>query len=261
MRPHQIFGTGPGLVLVAGGATTAQACWGPFSRDLAERFTVVLAEIPGGCTDSSGLDQVADQLAATVDQTGLQRFDLAAVSLGCALAVRVAVRHPHRVGALALVGGFSSSDSRVRLTIGLLRRLLDGPPDALADFALLVSFGADYLNRRRALMPQLAAALTAPPNSRDHFDLALAVDILPDLLRIQARTLVIGLAQDYLATPAHTRMIASAVPRARTTWLDSGHFVTIERPRELLERLLGFLLGQVHDAIPRHSTPELRNDR
>src|SRR5690606_33488699 len=54
------------------------------------------------------LDTWAGDLAAVVEATGLDRFDLLGISQGGPIAIEYAVRHPDRVRNLLLLGTFSS---------------------------------------------------------------------------------------------------------------------------------------------------------
>jgi pimeloyl-ACP methyl ester carboxylesterase len=67
----------------------------PAHELLCRRFRVVLFEVPGGPSP-------ADTLVQAVTTLGLDTFDLMASSFGTATALRLALREPRRVRALAL---------------------------------------------------------------------------------------------------------------------------------------------------------------
>jgi pyruvate dehydrogenase E2 component (dihydrolipoamide acetyltransferase) len=97
-------GGGEPLVLLHGVATS-RLIWRRVTAPLAGSRPVVAVDVPGfGQSAPAGagfeLEEVADAL---VIQLGLERFDLLGHSLGGALAVAVAARHPDRVRRLVLV--------------------------------------------------------------------------------------------------------------------------------------------------------------
>jgi pimeloyl-ACP methyl ester carboxylesterase len=68
------------------------------------------------------------------------------------------------------------------------------------------------------------------------------LDLRGELARISAPTLVIAAAEDPSTPPAHSELIAAAIPGARLEVLEHGaHLVAVERPDEvsaLIERHL-----------------------
>jgi 2-succinyl-5-enolpyruvyl-6-hydroxy-3-cyclohexene-1-carboxylate synthase len=97
------------LVLLHGFTGTGEF-WLPVAQRLARRRCVI-PDLPGhGDTDAPlppeewRLDRAADALVAMLEALGERRFALAGYSMGARLALAVALRHPDRVAALALVG-------------------------------------------------------------------------------------------------------------------------------------------------------------
>jgi 2-succinyl-5-enolpyruvyl-6-hydroxy-3-cyclohexene-1-carboxylate synthase len=97
------------LVLLHGFTGTGEF-WIPVANGLACR-RCVFPDLPGhGGTDAPlppedwRLDRAADALAALLDRLEIGRFALAGYSMGGRLALALALRHPARVAALALVG-------------------------------------------------------------------------------------------------------------------------------------------------------------
>ena len=97
-------GAGEPLVLLHGVATS-RLVWRRVIERLAHDRRVIAVDVPGfGESEPAGpgfdLDEVADRLAAGL---GLERFDLVGHSLGGAVAVATAARHPEAVRRLVLV--------------------------------------------------------------------------------------------------------------------------------------------------------------
>ncbi|MEV0390770.1 alpha/beta hydrolase [Nonomuraea sp. NPDC050643] len=247
-----VRGTGPGLLLAHGAGGGVQPNFGPVLDGLAERHTVVGPDYPGtGRTPRAAtpptLDRLADELVATAVEEGLETFAVTGYSLGGALAVRAATRHPGRVTALILTAGFARPNPRFRLAVRLWRDLLeDGDAERLAAFVALIGIGAPTLDGFRqddldSALKEAAAAI--PPGTPDHLALIDQVDVRGDLPGITVPALVISTTYDGLVTPFHHRQLADGIPGARLTELATGHLPFAERPEEWLTLMRGFLDG------------------
>ena len=101
-------GAGEPLVLVHG-AGTSSAIWHRVMPRLAAERRVVAPDLPGyGGSPAAGpgfaLEEVADGLAAGLDEAGVPApYDLVGHSMGGAIAILAAARHPERVRRLVLV--------------------------------------------------------------------------------------------------------------------------------------------------------------
>jgi 3-oxoadipate enol-lactonase len=101
-------GTGEPLVLVHGAGTSA-AIWRRVTPALAERRRVVAPDVPGyGGSPAAGpgfeLEEVTEALAAGLLDAGVPApYDLVGHSMGGALALLLATRHPELVDRLVLV--------------------------------------------------------------------------------------------------------------------------------------------------------------
>ncbi|MFK0280907.1 alpha/beta fold hydrolase [Streptomyces sp. NPDC090499] len=241
-------GSGPGIALAHGAGGSIAAHFGPILDALAARRTVVGVDYPGsGDTPRSDspltLDQLADQLVAAAVDEGLDRFPVVGFSVGGAVAVRAATRHPDRVSALVLTGTYSYLDTSMKLageiTAGVMAA---GDPELLAKLLTWVSISAPTL----ASMPeQVLAAATAgadgEPGTADQFDLISRVDTRAELPEIKAPTLVIAPSYDLIVPPYLQRNMADTIPGARFTEVASGHMVPLEQPEQWHKLILSFL--------------------
>ena len=115
-------GDGEPLVLLHGVATS-RLIWRRVIEPLARRRRVIAVDVPGfGQSAPVGpgfdLERVADRLAEGV---GVERFDLVGHSLGGAVAVATAARHPEAVRRLVLVApaGLAPRATRVAAALGV----------------------------------------------------------------------------------------------------------------------------------------------
>ncbi|MET8700686.1 alpha/beta fold hydrolase [Kitasatospora sp. NPDC004723] len=245
-----VRGTGPGLLLAHGAGGSVHDNWGPLLDDLAAHRTVVAPDYPGSgdSPDEPGtphsLDELADRLVAAADAAGLADFDLAGYSLGAAVAVRIATRHPGRVRSLLLLAGVAGGSRRLRL-LADQAIALTAYPALLADHSLAVTFGRTWVEELPAArFDELRATLAATPvpaGFRWQFELAGRADVRAELARVTVPTLVVSTTEDGLVPPEQHRALALGIPGARLTELTAGHLPMVERLPELRDLLLGFL--------------------
>lgn len=245
-----VRGSGPGLLLAHGAGGGVDANYGPILDGLAERRTVVGPDYPGTgrtprATGPLSLDELADDLVAVAVEEGLESFAVLGYSLGSAVAVRAATRHPDRVTALVLTAGFARPNARMLLLLRLWRELLEsGDRERLAAFLALVATGAPALDRLSPDEVDAAVAGTAasvPPGTAEHVDLVAGVDVRDDLAAIRVPTLVVCTRHDALVTPFLQRQLAEGVPGAELVELDAGHLPFAEAPDRWLGAIRDFL--------------------
>jgi pimeloyl-ACP methyl ester carboxylesterase len=108
---YEVHGGGRGggrpLVLLHGGLQTIDQCFGNLIPRLAERHQVIAVELQGhghtGDIDRSMRpESLADDVVGLLDHLGLDRADVFGFSLGGIVALTMGLRHPDRVGKLAI---------------------------------------------------------------------------------------------------------------------------------------------------------------
>ena len=169
-------------------------------------------------------------LEAVVDARALGRFALLGISAGAATSIAYAVRHPHRVSKLVLVGGYAQG-----------RNKRDSAQDAeeAQAFVTMVrhGWGDDRLIFARAffsffvptgtpeqLKSFVELARVSISSTRNSVDLRRAVDDIDivDLLpKVSVPTIVFHCIHDRLVPFDHGRRLAAAIPNSRFVPLDS----------------------------------------
>ena len=244
-------GRGEPLVLVHGLGDDHRA-WRRSLPDLALRHRVILYDLRGHGQTSLGepdgtLRQLGDDLVALMDAIAVDRADVAGVSLGGTIAMRVGIDHPHRIRRLALVAtssrvGRSAADwYRQRLEMverkdPLLRQTLDrDTADVYAEASAELEEG--LMIRRQS---------TADPRGYGNACAAMAglnaAPLDPELHAITAPTLVVASEKDRHCPPRAAEIIASGIGGSRLETLpDAGHAIPVEKPRELASLINSFL--------------------
>ncbi|MYU24148.1 alpha/beta fold hydrolase [Streptomyces sp. SID8352] len=247
-----VLGSGPALVLAHGAGSDVRDSYGPVLDALAERHTVIGPDYPGSgsapLTDAPlTLDALADHVVAAGLRSGAETFAVSGFSMGTAVAVRAAVRHPGRVTALVLSSGFARPNARLRLVVDVWRALgRSGDGRSLAAYLSLVVGGASWLDERtpgelEEQLVQFAAGL--PPGTDRQLALLETVDVTGDLGSVRVPTLVVSPREDVLATPFHSRELADGIPGAELATLDCGHAIAAERPADWARLVTDFLAG------------------
>jgi len=231
-----VQGAGPALLLVHGAGGSIQANYGPVLAPLARHFTVVAPDLPGsgGSPVAAGpldLAELADALVDAVAGAGHESFFVSGYSMGCAVAVTAAVRHPERVRGLVLSAPFVEIDAATRAKIDHWESLLDGPREVLARFILSVMCSEAYLARltpaQSAGFAELIGA-SVPPGSAAHVDLLTRIDLTGVLPRVTQPTLVVGASGDRLLSHDLGKQVADLVPGSRYTDIACGHAMALE---------------------------------
>ncbi|MFE7120986.1 alpha/beta fold hydrolase, partial [Streptomyces sp. NPDC057654] len=188
-----------------------------------------------GLLPGDGAATVAD-LAALVlrlaDDRGWDRFAYAGISLGGAVGLHLAVHHPDRVAALALLcssavfGDAAAWHERAASVRAEGTGHLVGPsagrwfsrPSTAAG-----PLGTGLLDDLRTADPAGYAACC---------DALAAYDLRAELHRVTAPTLVLAGRDDQATPPSHARELADGIPGASLLEIaHAGHLAGLERPR------------------------------
>jgi pimeloyl-ACP methyl ester carboxylesterase len=230
---YEVHGDGPPLVLLHGGALTISLTFGPMIPTLAESHQVIAVEMQGhGHTADIDremtLESFADDIVALLGQLGIRRADLFGYSLGGAVSLAIASRHPDLVGKLVLAS----------------------TPTRRADFALDGQLGADRMPtaadgqdweaeyRRVAPHPDGFAELIARAGAM----VSAIEDWSPEELHaIGAPTLFLIGERDFISVERAIETVA-LIPDAQLAILPGAtHLEVPRRPDQVLAMVVPFL--------------------
>jgi 3-oxoadipate enol-lactonase/4-carboxymuconolactone decarboxylase len=186
---------------------------------------------------------LADDVVAVMDAAGVDCAAVAGVSLGGMVAMELALRHPERVAALALVCTSATMDKAA--WADRVAKVRAGGTSAIVDLAmerfLSPKFAQAHSNVaetvRRSFMAMADAGYAGAAAAIR--DMALSAR----LPAIKQPTLVIAGNRD-TATPfaGHGEYLAAAIPGAQVVHIDAAHLAPIEAPVPLAAALHRFLL-------------------
>lgn len=231
------------MLLIAGLGDPAEA-WAAQLDSLPERHHVIAFDNRG--VGRSALPpttltvpSMADDAAAVLDALGVDRARVVGFSGGGLVAQELAIRHPHRVESLVLVGTFAEIDPYGAAMIRSWTLLAETAPDQrtfLEAFYLWIYTARAHADGTVDALIDEALAFE-PQQTPEGFAaqlVAFTTHSTVDRLRlIEAPTLVITGSDDRACPPRHGRRIAREIPGARFALLDGeAHQPFQERPAE-----------------------------
>lgn len=233
-----------------------------------EKHVAVHAADPRGIGKSSKgagpytVEAWADDFAAVISAIGKGPMHVLGSSLGGAMALALAVKHPQMVKSLIVVGGFSELDRAARLNFGLRARLIEklGLNEDVADYMGLWTMTREFVNSDEGYAQMRANQAIIRNNSSELYlefvRSVLAWDrALPgqeneprftaQLKSIKAPTLVVSSDNDQLIPLESSQIIAATIPGAKLTVMPgAGHIPFIERPEEAAGLAIDFIAAQ-----------------
>jgi len=177
---YEIHGTGQPLVLLHGAFSAIGTSFGQLLPSLAETRQVIAFELQahGRTADIDrplSLEQMADDVAAALQQLGIDQADIFGYSLGAGVAVHLAIRHPDAVRKLVLA---SVTYNMSGFHPGLMEGMENMKPEALVgspwheeyiriapnpeDFATLFAKKTQMDRKIKDLPAEVIAAIKAP---------------------------------------------------------------------------------------------------
>ncbi|MDF0531231.1 alpha/beta fold hydrolase [Tsukamurella sp. 8F] len=246
------FGSGPALALAHGAGGGVADNFMTLSAQLKGR-TLIGVDYPGSGGRPAQptplrLEDLADELVGAAVDAGFDRFPVLGLSLGSAVAVTAAIRHPEHVSGLVLVVGFAVPDVQA-VAFGELYASLarEDRADDLARFLLVATGSPAKLEKTPPTTVELLAdyhrgrAAAMIP----HVELVRDIDIRPLLPRIVVPALVIGASHDRTVLPSSTRALADGIPRSQYLEYDgAGHLFSVPESGRLAGDITEFLAQQ-----------------
>lgn len=238
-RVHHVVSGPPDApaVVLSNSLGTDLSMWDPQAEALADSFRVIRYDTRGhgGSPAPHGAYAIADlgrDLLRLLDDVGVARAHVVGLSLGGMTAMWVAANAPERVETLVLLSTSARLGPPEAWAVRA-RLVLDGGMGAVADMVMGRWFTSDYA----AGHPDVVAAFrqgllaTSPAGYARCCHAIQVMDLVPDLARITAPTLVVGATEDLATPPEHALRIGAGIGGSRVAIMrDAAHLVNVERP-------------------------------
>ncbi len=200
------------------------------------------------------IEDHADSLLDVYDELKISRAVMVGLSWGGMVAMRMALQHPTRVAAMALLDTSAEVDGLVervkyRLFVAFARRY--GLPLAFVKSQLApLMYGPRTLRERPELVEEFTRTANGyPRDGLARASLAVVVkrtNILERLDQVKTPTMVVCGRDDRATPPARSEAIAAMIPGAKLVWIEeSGHMSAIERPSAVNAVLVPFVREHV----------------
>lgn len=256
-----VFGQGPPVVLLHGLAAT-KLSYLPLLQALAERYTVIVPDLPGHGESSKPRARYtppyfAEVIREMLDELGVQDAAVAGNSMGGRIALEVAAAYPHRVTSLILLdpaaaglpfplyarllgllptgAGVIPVPWRKRIVVTAIRQLFASPEQVpRAGYVAAADEFIRIYRKGRARVALLSAMRGLIADEPEAFWLRAK--------RIAVPTLILWGRKDRLVPVGLGHRLANTIDGSRLEVLaEVGHVPQFERPEETRRLILGFL--------------------
>lgn len=245
-------GSGPAVILLHG-YPLCRAMWQPQLTALsATGFRAIAPDLRGFGRSPMpkgpvSMDAYADDVLALMDELGLGRAVVVAMSMGGYVLFNLLQRHPKRLaGAVfAVTRAEADDEAGKQRRSDLAREVAAGRPQLVVDAFKEILFAPQTLLDQPDLVARVRGWLEATaPDGLIGGLLAMRErrDALPLLPSIKVPALVIGAELDRAIPAEHSRVIAAGIPGAHLAILPAvGHLANLENPQSFNALLLEFL--------------------
>jgi 3-oxoadipate enol-lactonase len=254
---YEVQGAGEPLLLIP--YTSADhACYAFQLPAYAEHFNCIAIDLPGsGESDKPAgpysTEGYADQLATFLVAIGIERAHVAGMSLGAAVGIHLAARHPGRVRSLSVHSGWHASDDYLKIVVEQWRALAAALP-TVADVVIQGIFPWCFTPEMYLERPEFVDTLVDFVRSRPaqpvnafvaQIDAVVAHDATAVLGEIEAPTLITFGARDVVCSTRFAEPLNSGIAQSELVVFDHlSHAGMHEDPETFNRATLDFLLRQ-----------------
>jgi pimeloyl-ACP methyl ester carboxylesterase len=240
------FSRGRRIILVHAAGSNAHT-WHNQLDHLGAAHSPISFDLPGhgrsaGVEGLASVRDYSDFLAAFADTLRIKSAVIVGHSMGGAIAMDFAARHPDRVEALVLVATAAKFNVPSDLVAGLKAVTMGRAPQSFTtDGYSPKTISGNFDVIRAGWMEQIK---TDPRVRYTDVLACTAVDLRETIGRIDKPTLILAGADDQVTTVADAELIKSKIRGAQLEVIaDAGHLIPFERPAEVNAAIEKFLAG------------------
>jgi pimeloyl-ACP methyl ester carboxylesterase len=250
-------GSGEPLILIPF-LTADHACYAFQLADYAKHFTCFTMDLRGsGQSDKPpgpySIEMFADDVAAFMQRVGIPQAHISGLSLGAAIGMRLASKHPDKVKSLSLHSGWSKTDAYGRTVIEgwqVMAKALDSVPEmvirAIFPWCLTPALYASKPEYVQSLADFIRSRPAQPVEAfMDHSNAVIAHDAEEHLGRIQAPTQITFGRHDQLTSTRFAEPMKNGIRNSElVVFEECSHGMIFEGVEEFNTRTLEFLKRQ-----------------
>ncbi|HJS23768.1 MAG TPA: alpha/beta hydrolase [Pyrinomonadaceae bacterium] len=247
-------GSGEPLILIPYLAAD-NACYAFQVADYANHFTCISVDPRGaGETDKPegtySTELFAEDVSAFMQALGVERAHISGISLGAAIGMWLAVKHPQKVKTLSIHSGWAKTDAFIEAVIESWRIMLKAT-GSVTEMIIAGIFPWCFTPDLYATKPDYIQSLAAfvrsrPPQPADAFlrqaDAVLAHDVESQLGQIKAPTQITFGRHDLVTSTRFAAAMTENIPGAELIiFEDCAHAPIYENVAEFNQQTLDFL--------------------
>ncbi len=252
-------GSGEPLILIPF-LSADYACYAFQVADYSKHFTCISLDLRGTGESDSGqgeysTETLADDVAAFMQAAGFARAHVAGMSLGAAVGLWLAAKHPDRVQSLSLHSAWAKTDAYSKAVVEgwrVMARQLDSVPETLVQGIFPWCFTPELYAAKPDYVESLATFVRSRPaqSVADFMRQSNAVlnhDVSAQLPSISCPTLITFGAADQLTSTRFAQPLKSAIRNSELVIFEGcSHAALYEKTEEFNQRTLEFLQRQAN---------------
>ena len=251
---YESQGSGEPLILIPYLAAD-NACYAFQVADYANHFTCISLD-PRGAGESDkpagtwSTELFADDVASFMQAIGVEKAHVSGVSLGAAIGLWLAAKHPERVKTLSIHSAWPKSDPFLKVVVGgwqTIAKGLGSVQEMIIQGIFPFCFTPELYAAKPEYIDQLAAFVKSRPKQPlDAFlrqsDAVIAHDALSQLDKIEAPTQITFGQHDMVTSTRFVEPLTSGIKNSDLVIFEMcAHAAIYERVSEFNEKTLGFL--------------------
>jgi len=247
-------GSGEPLLLIPF-LSADQSCYVFQVAEYSKHFRCISLDLRGaGESENPGgeytTEVLADDVAAFMQAAGIKKAHVAGMSLGAAVGMWVAAKHPEKVQSLSLTSGWTKTDLLIQTVLGswqVIAKALDSVPEMVVRAIFPWCFTPELYSEKPEYIESLAGFVRSrPPMSVAAFleqsSAVIAHDVTAQLARIGAPTQIIFGRFDQITSTRFATPLKDGISNSELLVLEgASHAPIYEKVEEYNQKTLEFL--------------------
>lgn len=247
----KINGSGEILVLIHGWGMNSNI-WQSIESDLSKHFKLIIINLPGMGSCSSGYNYSIDSLVKNLNKLIPNNSTILGWSLGGQIAIAFEKKFPQRVKKLILISTTPCFVNKKDWIFGIDKnnfekfysQILINPKKTIHQFFLLQLHGLENIRKKASDLKENILKLGIPSTKAltSSLNLLLKNDFRKDLDKINAPTLIIYGDKDRITPPSSSKFMHQIIKRSSIIVFNgSGHIPFISDPQSFIHSIRSFM--------------------